>query len=300
MKIMSVIIVINIGIIVGGLIVFFTILGNDTNEPTKKMEFPADVTPFNIDHKGEGRKIPLGENSIFEVWTYDDEIILENNIVRYYHEYFALKPENTKLYEELGVYNDPQSTVFVVPIFTITAYGDQGFYDYYFGECDFSCITSIPIRHELPLKHETSMNSIKVLRLLGYPFITDIEIDKNPDILKSYDKVIILHSEYVTQKEFKAITQHPKVIFLYPNALYAEIKVDYDNDTITLIRGHGYPVPEISNGFDWEFDNTHPFEFDTECSDWEFYEIDNGIMLNCYPEEIIFQDKQLLKMIKDY
>jgi len=117
MKILSVIIVINIGIIVGGLIVFFTFLGNDTNEPTKKTEFPADVTPFNIDHKGEGRKIPLGGNSIFEVWTYDDEVILENNIFHYNHEYFDLKPENTELYKELGVYNDPQSTVFVVPIF---------------------------------------------------------------------------------------------------------------------------------------------------------------------------------------
>ena len=31
---------------------------------------------------------------------------------------------------------------------------------------------------------------------------------------------------------------------------------------------------------------------------WEFYEIENGLMLNCYPEHIIFQDQLLLETIK--
>jgi len=33
---------------------------------------------------------------------------------------------------------------------------------------------------------------------------------------------------------------------------------------------------------------------------WEFNEIDNGIMLSCYPENIIYKDSALLKMIKDF
>ena len=75
----------------------------------------------------------------------------------------------------------------------------------------------------------------------------------------------MLHNEYVTRTMFDAITNHPNVLYLYPNALYAEIEVDYIDETITLIRGHNYPEPEITNGFDWEFDNTHPYEFDSEC-----------------------------------
>ena len=72
-------------------------------------------------------------------------------------------------------------------------------------------------------------------------------------------------NEYVTRAMFDAITNHPNVIYLYPNALYVEIEVDYIDETITMIRGHNYPEPEIANGFDWEFENTHPYEYDSEC-----------------------------------
>ena len=95
------------------------------------------------------------------------------------------------------------------------------------------------------------------MRLLGYPYITDIDIDQNPDILKKYEKIILLHNEYVTMKEFTAITEHQKVVYLYPNALYAKINANYENNTIELIRGHNYPSEDITNGFDWEFDNTN-------------------------------------------
>ena len=102
---------------------------------------------------------------------------------------------------------------------------------------------------------------------------------------------------------FDAITNHPNVIYLYPNALYAEIEVDYDNETITLIRGHNYPEHEITNGFDWEFDNTHPYEFDSKCQTIDIYKIKNGWMTTCYPENVFLRDSQqlfdLLKTIKD-
>ena len=89
-------------------------------------------------------------------------------------------------------------------------------------------------------------------------------------------------------------------MFLYPNALYAEINVNYDDDTISLIRGHNYPDPLIRNGFDWEYENTHPYEYDNICKDWSFYNIDYGVMLDCYPENIIFTDELLLKMIREF
>lgn len=138
-----------------------------------------------------------------------------------------------------------------------------------------------------------------MFQLLGYPYVTDLDVAKNPDILKKYDKIILLHNEYVTQEEFDAITNHPNVIYLYPNALYAKIAIDYDTESISLIRGHGYPNGE-SNGFDWKFDNTHPFEYDTKCKDWEFYEIDNRYMLNCYPELIIEEKIDIIYAIKRF
>jgi len=107
-----------------------------------------------------------------------------------------------------------------------------------------------------------------------------------------------LHNEYVTQKEFNAITSHPKVIYLYPNALFAEVTIDYDSETITLVRGHGYQG--VDNAFDWEFENTNPDEFDTECKNWKFNKISNGIQLNCYPENVLYKEIALLKSIKDF
>ena len=268
----------------------------------KSSEFTIEVTPFNIDHKGKGRAMSAQGDNIFEVWVYEDEMTTteENGVAIFDHMYFGLKPENNEIYNEFGIQNDPQKTVFVVPIFTITAYGDGGFYEFYNGTCDEKCIKEIPIRHDLPANYQTSDNSIKVLRLLWYPFITDLEIEKNPDILKKFDKVIMLHSEYVTKNEFDAVTHHPKVIYLHPNSLFAEVEYSQQNDTLTLIRGHGYPSSEIKNGFNWKYDNTYPYEFDNQCKSWKFYEIDNGIMLNCYPEKIIFTEKNLLKIIKEY
>ena len=246
-----------------------------------------------MEHEYSGYS-PLFRKFAYEkdfVWSEDERLprILQ----------FELKPELSDTYQEIGILNEKQSVVVVIPIFTLSAYGEPGFYTYYRGECNTSCLTT-QIEYTKPLGYTASDIAVKVLKLLGYPTITDIDIDKDPNILKNYEKLIILHSEYVTKKEFDAIANHPKVVYLYPNALFAEISVNYDDDTITLIRGHGYPEKNINNGFDWEFENTRPYEFDDKCENWQFYEIKNGIMLNCYPENVIYKDKEMLKAIKDY
>jgi len=212
---------------------------------------------------------------------------------------FTFDPTKESIYKDIGNLDKKQNTVFVYPMFTQSAYEEPGFYTYYNGECDEKCLTT-SIYTDYEATFTSSGNTATILTLLGYDFITDMDIDKNPLILQKYDKIILLHNEYVTKKMFDAITNHPKVIYLYPNALYAEIETDYQENTITLIRGHGFPEKTIVNGFDWEFENTHPYEYDTDCKDWEFYKINNGVMLNCYPEHIIFKDAKLLKSIKDY
>lgn len=194
---------------------------------------------------------------------------------------------------------EEQNTIVINPILTQSAYSANGFYAYYHDKCDESCLT-VEIEQNFRKEYNSSGSATIALSILGYPYITDIEIDKDPSILDKYDKVILLHSEYVTQKMFDAITSHQKVIYLYPNALYGEIEIDYEKNTITLIRGHGYPEKDIDNGFEWEFDNTRPDEFDSECLDWKFREISNGIQLNCYPDNVIYKDVELLKILKQY
>jgi len=204
----------------------------------------------------------------------------------------------TQEYNELR-YSNKENAVVIFPIFTGFAYEENGFYDYYNGNCDESCLT-VKIDDELPLHYSSSEQGFILLQLLEYPYLTDIEVSKNPGILKNYDKIIMLHNEYVTQNEFNAITSHPNVIYLYPNAMMAKVEFDQEANTITLIRGHYYPEKHIKNGFDWEFDNTHPYEYDTDCIGWEFYEIDNGHMLNCYPENVITEKLDIIRTMKKY
>jgi hypothetical protein len=203
---------------------------------------------------------------------------------------------------ELRYFNDYNSlmanakTVVVYPIFTQSAYEWQGIHDHYAGYCD-SCL-SAQIQTTYAKTYAASGNGFRILEFLGYQVIDDIDIDKNPQILDKFDKVILLHNEFVTKKEFEAIMSHPKIVYLYPNALRSEIVADYEKNIITLIRGPSYPDSSIKNGFDWEHDNTQFFA-DWECHSWNFYQVENGYMLNCYPETFLPNDGyELLKMLK--
>lgn len=208
----------------------------------------------------------------------------------------SLKPELDDFYKQVGMFDKPKDIVFIYPSFTQAAYGDHGFYDYYRKECDSSCLT-VKIPHKVDGIGASSITGAWILKLLSYPHIKDEDVDKNPDILKQYKRVIVLHNEYVTKKEFDAITNHPNVIFLYPNALYSQVSTNYDDNTITLVRGHGYPDLSIKNGFDWKSDNSK-YEYNLQCNNWHFYHSYNHTMLNCYPEYKILTSDLMLELLQ--
>jgi len=191
-------------------------------------------------------------------------------------------------------------TVVIYPIFTSTAYFEPGFYTYFRGDCDESCVTDISFEN-FTFSYTSSGLTAQILYHMGYDFLTDIEVDQNPELLQNYDTVILLHNEYVTKKAFDAITSHPNLIFLAPNALYAEIDVNYDDNTMTLIRGHQYPLPEKpANGFDYAIEiEFHHYEYDDKCLEWEFIEIENGFHLNCYPDGVLHKNLDILLKMKE-
>jgi len=241
----------------------------------------------------EGREISH-ISILIDSLLFKHSFYLNNGLVNYSD--ITPNPVNNDIYQKIGLFNTPKKMVYVYPIFTQAAYEKNGFYDYYNNLCDSKCLT-VYIPDEIHGKYTSSIRAASILSILNYTRITDIDIDKNPDIIKNYDRVIVLHSEYVTKKEFDAITNHPDVVYLYPNSLYAEVNVDYKNNTITLVRGHGYPDKNVTNGFGWKFDNSQ-YEYDTQCDNWAFYKVDNGKMLNCYPAFRMYFDKDLLAAIK--
>ena len=240
--------------------------------------------------------IKKNNNLDFDTYFTEKDVIRNNQKLQIQDEVrFELSSEKLELYEKL---KPNKNTIVIYPIFTSAAYSDNGFYDYYKGDCDESCLNNISFENP-EFTYDSSGISTQILHILGYDFITDIDVDKNPEILQNYETVILLHNEYVTQKMFDSISSHPHLIFLSPNALYALIEVNYDNNTITLIRGHDYP-PGVSNAFDYKIEEKfHEYEYDGECLNWEFIEIENGYHLNCYPDGSINNNLELIAKIKD-
>jgi len=276
------------------------ILGIDNQKIKSKIsiEYIKFSPAWNVDKSN----LVFVSSSFFELYAINGDCVIDPNdgMSKWKSTMLGLNPNKMNVYNEVALWNNPQSTVVVYPYFTYAAYQSPGFYDYYKGDCD-DCTTTKFVH---PTSQYTSSGQAhQALTLLGYPSITDIEIDKDPSILQQFDKVIILHNEYVTRAMFDAITSHPNVLYLYPNALYAEIEVNYTDETITLIRGHNYPEQEITNGFDWPFDNTHPYEYDNACLDLEFYKLEPGWLTTCYPENLFLIDTEqifeMLKIIKD-
>jgi len=273
------------------IITLFSFVINSISEPSDDVSVDKILQNYFSSHT-------MKKNNDIDFDTY----FTENDIIRLKQKLpiqdevrFELSSDKLELYEKLTP-ND--NTIVIYPIFTSAAYSDNGFYDYYSGDCDESCLNDISFKNP-DINYDSSGISTQILHIIGYDFITDIDVDKNPEILKNYETVILLHNEYVTKKMFDAIISHPNLIFLSPNALYAEIEVDYDSSTITLIRGHDYP-PGVSNAFGYEIEEKfHKYESDGLCLDWKFFEIKNGHHLNCYPDGSIHFNLELIAKIKE-
>ena len=291
------IIVIPIAVLIIGIGVFSFISSNEKLEPSEDVEI--------IQSKEPGKLIQTNVPSLFKVMAYENDFEMIDGKKIWRDVFYELDESNRTIYDDLK--NNKKSAV-VFPIFTAAAYSEPGFYTFYRGDCDQEfhgvlfrdddCLT-VKLEEEYSPLFTSSANGVQVLNLLDYEIITDITIHQNPEILLEYEKIILLHNEYVTSIQFDAITSHPNVIYLYPNALYAEIDFDEELWEISLIRGHNYPDPLIRNGFDWKFDNSLE-EYDVTCEDMKFSKIDNGWMLNCYPENILHKSKELLKQIRDF
>ena len=289
--------VIPIAVLIIGIGVFLFIGSDEKNEISEDVEIMKSEEPRKL--------IQTNVPSLFKVMAYENDFEIIDGEKIWRDVFYELDPSNMMIYDELK--NNKKSAV-VFPIFTAAAYSEPGFYTFYRGDCDQEfhgvlfrdddCLT-VKLEEEYSPLFTSSANGLQVLNLLDYEIITDITIHQNPEILTQYEKIILLHNEYVTSEEFDAITSHPNVIYLYPNALYAEIDFDENLWEISLIRGHNYPDPLIRNGFDWKFDNSLE-EYDVTCNNMKFSKIDNGWMLNCYPENILHKSKELLKQIRDF
>lgn len=147
----------------------------------------------------QGVKLAKWANGdLFDVFGNVEDIRIEFGEPALKKGVFVLKPELTEIYNQIGVYHEENKSVIIIPIFTASAYSENGFYDFYEKKCE-NCTTT-KILTEKELVSTSSANAVKILKLLGYDSITDVELDKNPNLISEYNKIIILHNEYVTKK----------------------------------------------------------------------------------------------------
>lgn len=222
--------------------------------------------------------------------------ILYNNQLQSQNQAFFPKPLTADDIKKYG--NSDTRAIMIYPIFTQYAYKTGCFYppksDGHYPVNITCSLRPMMINGS----YVTGYNGFDYLSQLHYPFITDIAVDRHPEILQDYDKIILLHNEYMTKREFEAIKNFKNVVYLYPNSAYAEVSIDYDKLEMTLVRGHQYPTQDIANGFGFVTTTQHEYDFKCEGYKWEARP--NGIQPTCWPEFVIKADRDMLQVIKDY
>ena len=165
------------------------------------------------------------------------------------------------------------STIVIRPIFTETAYQNNGWYE--------TNSTSVKLNEIPSLRsfYSGSYYTWFILRLF-YDTITDEQLNNNPDILKKYDRVILLHNEYVTHNEYNAIMNHTNVFYAYPNSLYKYVELN--KDTITLGNMTNNPYSLSKTQYTNEYENCG-------LDNIKIVEYPNGKGLNCFSGiEVLF------------
>jgi hypothetical protein len=169
-----------------------------------------------------------------------------------------------------------QHYVVLNPVLTTSAYQNGAFYDYYVGICDIQCTINIPVEDNQStgrVRYASNYMARNIFSFFNTPTITDNELVSNPSLIVN-KTLVVMHSEYVRQKEFNIITAHNDTLYLYPNALFARVNYNENSNMMSLSGGHSFDGTE--NAFNWTRDNTR-FEYNN-CSDMKFE--DN--MVNCY------------------
>ena len=151
----------------------------------------------------------------------------------------------------------------IKPIFTDAAYNNK-FYNFYKKYANVSpkknITTDLNLLNSKITGHQSGtvanvfamLQLIKVIKWINNDtqtnVLSDLDVDKGSLFDKNnrnvYDIIILGHQEYVTQKEYDNFKQFVSnggiIILLDGNVFYAEVRYFDNNNTISLVKGHGW------------------------------------------------------------
>jgi hypothetical protein len=154
---------------------------------------------------------------------------------------------------------------FVLPTFTMAAYGENAFYTFFkkyaqikgneFVTSDIDSLSAILLNSEesfnhnkaFGLHHLTDYTSF-LLPNADLTYLADQDIHNGlifaQDNSNLYDILILGHSEYVTQQEYNNFKNYVKnggtIILFDANTFYTEVDYDPINNKISLVKGHSW------------------------------------------------------------
>jgi hypothetical protein len=147
---------------------------------------------------------------------------------------------------------------FVHPTFTSTAYSPDSFYTFYpkyksVNETAEIDLLNTTINHDEDRKYyQTFIDSLRKhlpdtsIKILRDHDVHDNAIFQADNQTNAFDAVVLLHNEYVTEKEYynlkKFVENGGALILVDGNVLYAEVKYDSKSCSIRLVEGHDWVV----------------------------------------------------------
>jgi hypothetical protein len=159
--------------------------------------------------------------------------------------------------------NDTTNIALVEPTFTNAAY-DSSFYVFY--TLNVNASDNRNITKYLNLLTSKVNNKAFIVSGFSIPYLrkhiewlmpdhnaillTDVSVDTgsifkdNNKLYNRYDVLILGHQEYVTQEEYSNLKRFVAnggiLILTYSNSFYAEVSYDKNNESIRLVKGHGW------------------------------------------------------------
>jgi len=182
--------------------------------------------------------------------------------------------------------NSTQSTIVVYPTYTYYANEKNSLADVGTENCDRCETYMFDYGLRRPYGYSDIGGSFLPIAERYFNMTDDYIVNKHPEILDAFDRVILMRNTYVTENLRQTILSHDKVIYLFPDAMTKQINIT--NSTMTYI---GEYEPLHSMVPVWNDDN--------RCADWLFVPVENGYIMTCFPDVALINNNEMLITIRD-
>lgn len=130
----------------------------------------------------------------------------------------------------------------------------------------------------------------------------DNSINVKPEILNDFDRIVLMRNVYITDEMRQAILAHNNVIYMFPDVMTKQVKLQNMTDAIMDENGN-IKIANTTMTYVGDYPPLHPMAFewvdDNRCEDWEFVPVQNGYMMNCVPDVAIINNYNMLVALRD-